>query len=124
MAIDDTIHDRSLSTVNHIIILDNGTLCFRTKGRGEVLRFEANGDVYVRDEKVDSNRDVYAAHLEWFEMLLDKRPTPITDRARKILAPVKHLIDFARPQVDDLIKDIEVLENVFHATTFVGFKGE
>lgn len=42
--------------------------------------------------------------------------TPVTDRARRILAPVKHLIDFVTPQVDELLMDIEALETVFRST--------
>ena len=33
----------------------------------EVLRFELNGDCYVRGEKVDSNPEVYRALSEWME---------------------------------------------------------
>ncbi len=39
------------------------------------------------------------------------KTTPITDKARRMLEPFKHLIDFAGPQVDELLKEIEALEN-------------
>jgi hypothetical protein len=38
-----------------------GNLILSTAGPREVLRFEANGDVYVRGEKVDSNKEIYEA---------------------------------------------------------------
>ena len=37
-------------------------------GCRELLRFEANGDIYVRGEKVDSNRKVYEEFREWLSM--------------------------------------------------------
>ena len=36
--------------------------------------------------------------------------TPVTDRARRILAPFKHLIPAVTAEVDELLKDIEALE--------------
>lgn len=40
-------------------------LILSTAGPKEVLRFEANGDVYVRGEKVDSNKEIYEAFKAW-----------------------------------------------------------
>lgn len=36
--------------------------------------------------------------------------TPVTDKARLMLAPVKHILDWVSPQVGDLLRDIEALE--------------
>lgn len=36
-------------------------------GDEEFIRFEPNGDVFVRGEKVDSNVEVYAKFCEWLE---------------------------------------------------------
>lgn len=45
---------------------DPGAFIFQTKGK-EVLRFEPEGDVYVRGEKVDNNQVIYRAVKAFFK---------------------------------------------------------
>jgi len=48
----------------------NGHLTFRCAGGNEVLRFEPNGNAYVRGELVDSNKEVYVALRQWLNMVI------------------------------------------------------
>lgn len=59
---------------NNVIPQD---IVFSWKDGKECLRFEESGDVYIRGEKVDSNKEVYEQIMGWLlEMRCPKCKEP------------------------------------------------
>ncbi|MFW6219324.1 MAG: hypothetical protein ACOC33_00520 [bacterium] len=42
----------------------------------EVLKFCSNGDVYIKSEKVDSNKEIYTTFKKWLLKALDEVNLP------------------------------------------------
>lgn len=45
----------------------SGTILFRAADEVEIMRFETNGDCYVRGQLVDNNETVYKEFRAWLE---------------------------------------------------------
>lgn len=48
----------------------DGSIIFQYGNGQEALRFDPDGTVMVRGEKVDSNFDIYKLFLEWFDEII------------------------------------------------------